>query len=62
MDNAELWDRVWGVWKGVLFAFLLVVIVGALTIYFGDFLLPLILVTMGAITVVLYKKKSDRRE
>jgi hypothetical protein len=62
MPNAELWDRAWGVWKGVLFAFLLVVIVGVLTIYFGDFLLPLILVTMGAITVVLYKKKSDRRE
>jgi hypothetical protein len=62
MPNAEFWDRVWGVWKGVLFASLLVLIVGVLTIYFGDFLLPLILVTMGAITVVLYKKKSDRRE
>jgi len=62
MPDAELWDRVWGVWKGVLFVFLLVVVLGVLTIYFGDFLLPLILVTMGAITVVLYRKQSGRGE
>ena len=62
MPDAELWDRIWGVWKGVLFVFLLVIVVGILTVYFGSFLIPLILVTMGAITVILYRKSSGGGE
>jgi len=60
MPDAELWDRVWGVWKGVLFVISLVVAVGVLTVYFGSFVLSAILVAPVAITVVLYKKKSGR--
>ena len=62
MPDAELWDRIWGVWKGVLFVFLLVIVVGILTVYFGGFLIPLILVCMGAITVILYRKSSGGGE
>ena len=60
MPDAEFWDRVWGVWKGVLFVISLVVAVGVLTVYFGSFVLSAILVATVAITVVLYKKKSGR--
>ena len=62
MPDAELWDRIWGVWKGVLFVFSLVVAVVVLTVYSGSFVFSGFLVTMGAITVVLYRKKSDRGE
>ena len=61
MPDGELWDRIWTAWKGVLFVFLLVVVAVVLTVYLGDFLLSGVLVTTVAITVVLYKKKSDRR-
>ena len=61
MPDAELWDRIWGVWKGVLFVFLLVIVVGILTLYFQSFVIPLIL-GMGAITVILYRKSSGGGE
>jgi hypothetical protein len=61
MSDGELWDRIWTAWKGVLFVFLLVAAAVVLTVYLGDFLLSGVLVTTVAITVVLYKKKSDRR-
>jgi hypothetical protein len=62
MPDIEVWDRIWGVWKGVLFVFSLVVAVVVLTVYLGDFLLSGFLVALGAITVVLYRKKSGRGE
>jgi hypothetical protein len=62
MPDAELWDRIWGVWKGVLFVFSLVVAVVVLTVYSGSFVFSGFLVAMGAITVVLYRKQSGRGE
>ena len=62
MPDAELWDRIWGVWKGVLFVFSLVVAVVVLTVYSGSFILSGFFVTMGAITVILYRKSSGGGE
>jgi hypothetical protein len=60
MTSTEVWDRVWGIWKWFLLIFLSVLLITILTVFFGDFLLPLILVVIADITIVLYTKSSAR--
>jgi hypothetical protein len=60
MIGTEVWDRAWGVWKWFLLIFLSALLIIILTIFFGDFLLPLFLVAIGNITIVLYIKSSAR--
>jgi hypothetical protein len=60
MISTEVWDRAWGVWKWFLLIFLSALLIGILTIFFGDFVLPLFLVVIGNITIVLYIKSSAR--
>ena len=60
MISTEVWDRAWGIWKWFLLIFLSALLIGILTIFFGDFVLPLFLVVIGNITIVLYIKSSAR--
>jgi len=60
MTSTEFWDRAWGIWKWILLIFLSVLLIFVLTVFFGDFLLPLILVAIVDITIVIYIKSSAR--
>lgn len=59
MDTSDTWTKAWGLWKILLTVGALAVLAAALVLYFEGGLLPLVVVSVIAVTVVLYRKASS---